>query len=187
MAVIRLLAGFCVALYFCKAELFQQALWREVFTVDVVAPGAALNASAPSKAVCVLYCLQLEGCKTSAFHQDSATCWLYRHLVEYTTTGVASPGTRYFWRVSPGCPGELGYQLEAGICLKVYSTRMNRTTAEEICRNDSGHLAIADTAEKKNAIHLNVNDTTWLGGSDEENEGGLRCWIIHYGNKKIEI
>ena len=171
MAAIRLLAGFCVALYFCKAQLFQQALWREVFTVDVVAPGASLSTAAQHELDCCRQCWRLEDCKTSAFHQDSATCWLYRHLVEYTTTGVASPGTRYFWRVSPGCPGELGYQLEAGICFKVYSTNMNFFSAEETCKNDGGHLAIAETPEKRVAVLFQVNASVWLGASDRDMEG----------------
>ena len=155
----------------CLASGFKQAFWREVFTVDVVAPGASLSTAAHSKKQCLLHCLQLEDCKTAAFHQDSATCWLYRHLVEYTTTGVASPGTRYFWRVSPSCPGELGYQLEAGICFKVYSTKMNLSSAEETCRNDGGHLAIAETPEKRVAVLFQVNASVWLGASDRDMEG----------------
>ena len=166
-----LLAGLCVALCFCKAELFQQAFWREVSTLDVVAPGAIFSTAAYSKNKCLLHCLQLGDCKTSAFHQDSATCWLYRHLVEYTTTGVASPGTRYFWRVSPSCPGELGYQLEAGICFKVYRTNMNFFSAEETCKNDGGHLAIAETSEKRSAVLFQAKASVWLGASDRDMEG----------------
>ena len=140
--------------------------------MDVLAPGASLSIAAQSEMACIFFCRQLAECKASAFHRDNATCWLYPYLVKYTTSGMASPGTRYFWRVFPGCPGELGYQMGAGICFKVYNTVMKIKAAQETCTNDGGHLAIGDTIEKRRAILREARlRWVWLGASDEHVEG----------------
>ena len=60
--------------------------------------------------------------------------------------------------------------MEAGVCLKLYLPKANRTEAEARCREDGAHLLIADSAEKIEAVARRTWDA-WFGASDKDKEG----------------